>query len=313
MREGERALGHDDVACCSTCSVASGRAVVDVMARRGDRHAHRPAIPAAGACNHLAMRLRPWLLAGTMLAVTVVGCGDDDSSRDVTTDLAGTRWTATRLDHEVAVSDAPPTIDFGDDGRITGSTGCNSYQGVYQLDGSSLSIEVGPMTRRACGPPIDAQETAFVQALGSTTGFDLAGDTLTLTDAEGRDLVELTATADELAGSSWIAVSFNNGREAVVSVIEGSELTADFGADGVLSGTGGCNRFSGGYEASEATITVGALAATQMACLEPEGVTEQEQAYLAALQSAATFQRTNDRLELRTSDGALAATFTIAD
>jgi hypothetical protein len=36
---------------------------------------------------------------------------------------------------------------------------------------------------------------------------------------------------------------------------------------------------------------------------------DQEAQYLAALQSAATYSRLGDRLELRTADGALAAEF----
>ena len=46
-----------------------------------------------------------------------------------------------------------------------------------------------------------------------------------------------------------------------------------------------------------------------MACEDPAGIMDQEQQYLAALQTAATYQIEGNVLELRTADGALAADF----
>jgi heat shock protein HslJ len=45
-------------------------------------------------------------------------------------------------------------------------------------------------------------------------------------------------------------------------------------------------------------------------CAEPEGVMEQEQMLLAALETVATAQVEGDRLELRRADGALALSAT---
>ena len=51
-------------------------------------------------------------------------------------------------------------------------------------------------------------------------------------------------------------------------------------------------------------------AATEMACPEPEGVMEQEAAYLAALPTAVRYQISGPSLELQTAEGTLVATFT---
>ena len=40
-----------------------------------------------------------------------------------------------------------------------------------------------------------------------------------------------------------------------------------------------------------------------MACPEPEGIMEQEQQYLAALETAATYKITGLDMEMRTSEG----------
>jgi heat shock protein HslJ len=65
------------------------------------------------------------------------------------------------------------------------------------------------------------------------------------------------------------------------------ELTADF-ADGRITGSGGCNRFMGGYELDGDRLTIGPLASTFKACEEP--IMSQEMLYLNALQGAQRYE-----------------------
>ncbi len=46
-----------------------------------------------------------------------------------------------------------------------------------------------------------------------------------------------------------------------------------------------------------------------MTCTEPDGIMDQEAAYMAALQSATSFQFDGNRLTLRRGDGSTAALF----
>ena len=103
--------------------------------------------------------------------------------------------------------------------------------------------------------------------------------------------------------SNWTVIGYNNGRGGVVSVIIGTELTAAFGADGIVTGSAGCNNYSAGYEVDDSNISIGLPISTMMACAEPEGIMEQEQEYLTALGTAATYQITGDRMEMRTAEG----------
>lgn len=112
-----------------------------------------------------------------------------------------------------------------------------------------------------------------------------------------------------LSGTSWRVTAYNNGEEAVASVLEGTVLTASFAAEGTVSGSGGCKVFSGPFTANGGTVTVGPLAATQRACLEPD-VMDQEQRLLAALESAATYSIEGPQLEMRTAKDAIAVRFT---
>ncbi|MBK8048220.1 MAG: META domain-containing protein [Anaerolineales bacterium] len=117
------------------------------------------------------------------------------------------------------------------------------------------------------------------------------------------------APQNPLNGTAWQVTGYNNGRDAIVSPIGGTNLTARFTSN-QISGQGGCNDFNGGYSVSGSNISIGALGAGMRLCSEPEGVMEQEAAYLAALQSAGTFQFDGNRLTLRRWDGATAVVFT---
>jgi heat shock protein HslJ len=109
-----------------------------------------------------------------------------------------------------------------------------------------------------------------------------------------------------LGGTSWDVTAYNNGKQAVVSVLVETELTAMFGKGGSLSGFGGCNEYNASYKATAPKISIGPVASTRKHCEEPAGVSEQETAYLAALETAATYRVEGSRLELRTAGGALA-------
>ncbi len=109
-----------------------------------------------------------------------------------------------------------------------------------------------------------------------------------------------TVAPDPLANTRWEVVNYNNGRDAVVSLLADTRIFVDF-ADGQVTGNAGCNDYFASYQASGNSITIGQPGATSRFCAEPEGVMDQEQAFLAALQSAATFRISGDRLELRTA------------
>lgn len=109
-----------------------------------------------------------------------------------------------------------------------------------------------------------------------------------------------------LEGTPWVLSTYNNGENAMVSVLEETRVTANF-EDDQVSGSAGCNNYFGSFEATEDTISIGPLASTMMLCAEP--VNEQEQRFLAALESATSYQVIANRLELVNGEGALAAMF----
>jgi heat shock protein HslJ len=98
---------------------------------------------------------------------------------------------------------------------------------------------------------------------------------------------------------------YNNGNQAVVGLLTGTNISLNFGTDGKASGNAGCNTYSGDYRADGKALKVGPLAGTRMFCDKPAGVMDQEKQYLAALQSAATYEITGRTLTIRDAGGAM--------
>jgi heat shock protein HslJ len=226
--------------------------------------------------------------------------------RDASADLTGTSWMLSSLDGNLPVPGTTVTLQLGEDGSASGSDGCNRFRTTFSQSGARLTFDQpGALTMMACPEPVMDQARAFMAALASTTRFTATEDELVLR-AGNKHLATFVATSQDLAGSAWDVVSFNNGREAVVGLLPGTEISANFGGQGELTGTAGCNQYSASYSVDGSAIEIGPAATTFKFCAEPPGVMEQEAEYLAALASAATYRIEGDILEMRTAGDQIA-------
>lgn len=118
----------------------------------------------------------------------------------------------------------------------------------------------------------------------------------------------LTATPTpmpDLDGSAW-ELMLINGR----TPIPDSRITLVF-ADGNAGGFAGCNEYGGSYtSALDGSFAIPEIETTAKDCASPEGVTEQETAYVQALTQAARYYWNGDQLALQTAVGDTALTFT---
>lgn len=103
--------------------------------------------------------------------------GYNNGKQAVTSPISGTTLTAT------FTADA-----------VSGSSGCNTYNGSYTLDGDALKIGPLATTRMACDPAATMdQETQFLAALAASTTVEQTGATVTLRNAAGATQVTLAA------------------------------------------------------------------------------------------------------------------------
>lgn len=200
------------------------------------------------------------------------------------------------------------SLTFAADGSVAGSTGCNRFSGTYTQSGEALAINLGPVTRKACVGPVEQQEAAVLAALPGVSSFTREETGLQLRNAAGAILLSYTPGISALAGSSWVATGINNGRGAVESNATTGKVTATFGEDGTLSGSGGCNSYTAGYTTVGSNgLKITPVASTMMAC---EGdVTATEQAYFKALEQVATYAFDGNTLTLRDLGGATMVTY----
>ena len=221
--------------------------------------------------------------------------------------LSGTAWVLSSLPGQALRPDAAVTARF-EGGRVQGSDGCNRYTAPYTASGAALQVgSGGTSTQMACPPQVMQQAAAFMSALARARRYRVADGQLRLFAADGAVLATLAAQTQTLAGTAWRVTGYNNGKQAVVSVLSGTTLTMAFSADKV-GGSAGCNRYSAAFTSTGEKLAFGPAAATRMMCAKPERVMEQEQQFLTALETVATARVDGDRLELRTAEGALAAT-----
>jgi heat shock protein HslJ len=134
-----------------------------------------------------------------------------------------------------------------------------------------IAIVIGTSMLAACSP-----------ALGSVDPVDNTSAELTAKPTE--------VGTSELAGTSWVLVEI-----MWKPPLEGTKITLDFSDTGI-SGQA-CNSYGGTYSTSlqrvvtsDGTLTISDLYSTDIACMEPAGVMEQEQRYFNILDQVTTYE-----------------------
>jgi heat shock protein HslJ len=230
------------------------------------------------------------------------------------TTLEGPRWVLVSFaDKSGKTAQALPNIELTaqfENGRVTGSGGCNNYSAAYKTTGNKLTISQAVSTMMACMPQSTMdQEAAYLKNLEAAATYKIASNQLAIANAKGQTVLTYKATQPiSLTNGSWLMTSYNNGKQAVVSALPSPQVTAVFSSTGQLSGSAGCNTYNASYKVDGNKIQIGAIATTRMMCEQP--VMDQEQAYLAAIQKAATWDINGTTLQLRSADDALLAMYT---
>jgi heat shock protein HslJ len=82
-----------------------------------------------------------------------------------------------------------PSLSFTPDGKVSGTGGINRLASSLDLDALSKGeFKLAPTasTKMAGSPEAMAFEDSFLKALGEATGFNVKGDTLSLSGAAGE-------------------------------------------------------------------------------------------------------------------------------
>ncbi len=245
------------------------------------------------------------------LAILGASC-DRTTGRPLDRQLTGVTWTLTSL----LGHDPLPLGSYLDatfqNGAVRGSAGCNSFGGPYTAtaDGAFNITELSS-TAVGCSDPVIAREDAYLSALGRASAYDIVGDSLTL-KAGGVDVAVFQANAPPpITGLKWHAFGYRDGpvddQQAIVAPVPGSTSTTACGADGTITGSGGCNSYSARYSTTRHQMTITAITKGDIVCARK--LAGQESAYLKALAATGSWHFSGPSFQLLNDSGTVEVTF----
>jgi heat shock protein HslJ len=133
-----------------------------------------------------------------------------------------------------------------------------------------------------------------------TTSYELL--TFNTDNSTSAERIEITVL-NGLTSGRWLLQSYSVPGVSSQPVLPGTTVTARFGPDGSLSGSGGCNVLSGGFTAFDQKLRVSNLGTGNAFCADPAGIMEQENAFFTLLNQAARMQISAGQLEIFDDDG----------
>jgi heat shock protein HslJ len=143
---------------------------------------------------HVSWRSRSVGLFATGIlfaSLAVAGAGGCGGSQP---DLSGTAWKLTGWSvSSLDPADFTITADFADD-QVGGQSAVNSYSGPFTAD-SDGSFSAGPLasTQMAGPEPAMRAETMFFELMDEAAAYAVDGQTLTLSDENGNQLLIFSA------------------------------------------------------------------------------------------------------------------------
>lgn len=148
------------------------------------------------------MLSRPFfsLFAASLVLLAGAGCAGsrapDASAVSEGSSFTGLTWRLAAFgkaaQNERPAEEGAITARFSEDGRVSGSAGCNRYFGRYERSEARLSISQVGATRKACPPPVMEREQAYLTALDAVAGWTRRAGRLDLLDASGERLLRFT-------------------------------------------------------------------------------------------------------------------------
>jgi heat shock protein HslJ len=225
--------------------------------------------------------------------------------------IEGVTWVLREQAADGTLGPLPPDVLVTmrlDAGAAGGDGGCNSWFASYTIDGDVISFSDIGSTLIACDEPANTVERTFFANLEAATSFTTDATSLSLASADGTTILVFDqAEAGTIVGS-WVATAIAIG-SGVVSSETTSAVTAEFTADGQLSGSDGCNSYDGTYTVDGQSIAIGPLASTRMACADEE-LDAQAMAYAEALAAAAMWAvDPSGTLTLTSAEGSVLITY----
>jgi len=249
-------------------------------------------------------------LAASLLAVVGHVCAQTAPQAAVT--LSGTSWQLVKFqssdDKTLTPADgAKYTIVFDNNGGISVRIDCNRGHGTWKSDLPN-QLQFGPLALTRASFPTRRSSDLIPKDWAYVRSYLLKNGHLFLSlmaDAGTYEFEPFPAASASLENTDWRLTRLGEAAVAAASQQREPYFVLSSKSHRV-SGSGGCNRFTGSYQLNGDELTFGPIVTTLMAC--PEGM-DTEKAFLKALTETKTWKLTEQKLELFDAHGKLLASF----
>jgi heat shock protein HslJ len=228
--------------------------------------------------------------------------------------LENREWLLVKLSDGSFLNDVPSGLRATmtlTDGIASGESGCNTFRSPYTVQGLSIVFGLVATTTMACEQDAMALESNYLAALNGVARFGALDSGMAFFSAAGAPILAYVPAPTGSIAGDWILTRYQDARGAIVEPLPDATLTLTMGEDGTLSGSDGCNTYTGTYTTDGPRLTLSGLSGSRAACPSDE-LTAQEEAYLAALQASTLWTATPETLTFRGQDGLLTVSFAAA-
>ncbi|MFI6419114.1 META domain-containing protein [Streptomyces sp. NPDC050842] len=217
-----------------------------------------------------------------LLTATATACGTEQGpgaapagTVGVGLPVEGTHWSikAVTVDGRRSTAPADARIEFTEDGRAQGNTGCNHFGATAEVNGDIVTVTPQEITEIGCPGDRERFEKELLKAFSDPLTGTIKGGRFTLVSADGRNDLELASEPGApLRGTTWKIDSLvSGGTAASLPAGSGSKARFVLGEDGRVTGNLGCNNFAATARVDGTTLTVeGPAATTRMMCASAE-------------------------------------------
>jgi heat shock protein HslJ/LysM repeat protein len=196
--------------------------------------------------------------------------------------LGGTAWAWFSLmgpngeDGFVVDDPLQYTLIFQEDGSLGVQADCNNAFADFMIEGSDISIEIGPVTRAQCPP--GSRSNDYLSYLGSAANYNFENGNLFIEMMADGGVMEFTPAESAVAvdnemevyavfsANDWMWVEFTSPIEKVE--IENPQVYhLTFQDDGLLEIVADCNNAHASYKADGSSISINVGPMTLANCL----------------------------------------------
>ncbi len=215
--------------------------------------------------------------------------------------LRDTDWVLSSLitsDGDIPVpSTDVPWLNLSEKDGMYGNSGCNTIGSSFEATDRSISFGMIASTMMYCEGLMDL-ELSFTNALEAVSQYEIIEDQLVLSSEDFTTVMTFFTADLTLENTQWRLYT-RNGEDIPADIHVSLTLSPEGESnDGTVSGSAGCNNYTGSYVLDGDHLTINLISLTAKFCDTSMDI---EAAFIEALQDELVIQMEKNRLIL-TSD-----------